>query len=206
MIPIFLDIGQWWRYNRDQIFQSLISVADECLSTPCINGGTCVDGVNTFSCQCPTGYSGTFCEIRSNFCSSKSCGLDSSAQCIDVHSKDKPFCSCSSGFSHGKCYDRCTVTYEIKICRRTFLILKITIFKIIFATTPKIDATFSFLWFTFLENLLLNCLRKYWLIILSIEALSCECVKKSHWVKCTIETPWIRRPACFCDRCSLVLM
>ena len=28
---------------------------DECLSTPCQNGGTCEDGINSFSCQCLPG-------------------------------------------------------------------------------------------------------------------------------------------------------
>ena len=27
---------------------------DECASSPCKNGGTCVDAVNSFTCQCPT--------------------------------------------------------------------------------------------------------------------------------------------------------
>ena len=40
---------------------------NECQSSPCINGGTCLDGVNRFICQCLPGYTGDRCEI------SKSC-------------------------------------------------------------------------------------------------------------------------------------
>ena len=34
---------------------------DDCLSSPCDNGGTCVDGVNYYLCECLTGFNGTNC-------------------------------------------------------------------------------------------------------------------------------------------------
>ena len=36
---------------------------NECNSNPCINGGTCMNGVNSYTCNCRPGYSGTRCEI-----------------------------------------------------------------------------------------------------------------------------------------------
>ncbi|CAC5417435.1 unnamed protein product [Mytilus coruscus] len=33
-----------------------------CNDNPCLNGGVCSVGVNTFQCKCPTGYSGLRCE------------------------------------------------------------------------------------------------------------------------------------------------
>ena len=35
---------------------------DECMSNPCLNGGTCTDHVNSYSCKCVPGYVGTNCE------------------------------------------------------------------------------------------------------------------------------------------------
>ena len=35
---------------------------DECSSSPCMYGGTCVDGVDVFTCTCLAGYTGTTCE------------------------------------------------------------------------------------------------------------------------------------------------
>uniref|UniRef100_A0A8C6KD91 Fibulin 7 n=2 Tax=Nothobranchius TaxID=28779 RepID=A0A8C6KD91_NOTFU len=35
---------------------------NECLSSPCMNGGTCVDEVNQFSCVCAKGWAGVTCQ------------------------------------------------------------------------------------------------------------------------------------------------
>ena len=40
----------------------LVDDVDECLSDPCQNGGTCVDGVNSYGYLCPSGFSGDHCE------------------------------------------------------------------------------------------------------------------------------------------------
>lgn len=31
---------------------------NECSSSPCLNGGLCVDEVNHFTCSCPDGFTG----------------------------------------------------------------------------------------------------------------------------------------------------
>ena len=38
-----------------------ITEIDECTSSPCVNGGSCEDGVNLFICHCPDGYDGATC-------------------------------------------------------------------------------------------------------------------------------------------------
>ena len=40
------------------IFPRCLSDVNECASNPCINGGTCEDGVNQFICHCLPGYGG----------------------------------------------------------------------------------------------------------------------------------------------------
>ena len=36
---------------------------DDCASSPCQNGATCSDGINSYSCTCNLGYTGANCEI-----------------------------------------------------------------------------------------------------------------------------------------------
>jgi len=38
---------------------------DDCSTNPCVNGGTCRDGVNSFTCDCPPGLSGSTCQTVS---------------------------------------------------------------------------------------------------------------------------------------------
>lgn len=35
---------------------------DECHTNPCRNGGTCIDGLNSFTCVCLPSYAGALCE------------------------------------------------------------------------------------------------------------------------------------------------
>ena len=34
---------------------------DDCVNNKCGNGSTCLDGVGTYSCQCPHGKTGRYC-------------------------------------------------------------------------------------------------------------------------------------------------
>ena len=38
------------------------SEVNECLSSPCMNGGTCMDLLNAYSCQCSAYFIGDNCE------------------------------------------------------------------------------------------------------------------------------------------------
>ena len=31
---------------------------DDCAGDPCLNGGTCIDGLNSYECECAEGYVG----------------------------------------------------------------------------------------------------------------------------------------------------
>ena len=41
---------------------SYFTDTDECISNPCLNGGTCIDGVYNFTCVCPGAFVGHRCE------------------------------------------------------------------------------------------------------------------------------------------------
>ncbi|KFP82420.1 Aggrecan core protein [Acanthisitta chloris] len=41
---------------------------DECHSSPCLNGATCVDGIDSFKCLCLPSYGGDLCEIDLKNC------------------------------------------------------------------------------------------------------------------------------------------
>ena len=44
------------------IVSTKFSDINECAPAPCQNGGTCVDFVGSYHCDCKAGYSGTNCE------------------------------------------------------------------------------------------------------------------------------------------------
>ena len=42
--------------------QSSFLDVDECVNHTCGNGGSCVDGVNNYSCSCKPGFTGDSCQ------------------------------------------------------------------------------------------------------------------------------------------------
>ncbi|CAH1772397.1 unnamed protein product [Owenia fusiformis] len=41
-----------------------LSELDQCLSNPCANNGTCIDGYNSYTCSCADDWAGTNCDFR----------------------------------------------------------------------------------------------------------------------------------------------
>ena len=39
---------------------------DDCADQPCLNGGTCSDGVDDHTCVCADGYNGKNCSVSKN--------------------------------------------------------------------------------------------------------------------------------------------
>ena len=61
---------------KDHIWSSLsILDIDDCKNKPCKNNGTCVDGIASYTCKCPVGFSGTDCEISKSKCHTQSIHL-----------------------------------------------------------------------------------------------------------------------------------
>ncbi|KAG6439439.1 hypothetical protein O3G_MSEX000775, partial [Manduca sexta] len=72
-----------------------LSDVNECASNPCINGGSCEDGVNQFICHCLPGYGGQRCERDIDECSSNPC--QHGGTCHDRLNAYK--CDCVLGFT-----------------------------------------------------------------------------------------------------------
>ena len=60
------------------------------------NGGTCLDGVNSYTCVCAPGFTGGNCEIDIEECANNPCGAH--ATCIDGINTFT--CKCDAGFGN----------------------------------------------------------------------------------------------------------
>lgn len=65
------------------------------LSDPCLNGGSCTDGVNSFRCSCLPGFTGSHCATEVNECQSAPC--KNRGTCTDY--VNSYTCTCKPGFT-----------------------------------------------------------------------------------------------------------
>ncbi|XP_033116445.1 protein crumbs-like isoform X2 [Anneissia japonica] len=72
---------------------------DECGSSACLNGATCIDMVNMFQCRCAPGYQGVLCEIEIDECQSSPCFNGST--CVDHVAAY--MCLCADGYGGINC-------------------------------------------------------------------------------------------------------
>ena len=66
-------ISQYQNFCFNNYHHDFSSDIDECASSPCQNGGTCIDAVNSYTCNCDLGYSGDYCETNIDECASIPC-------------------------------------------------------------------------------------------------------------------------------------
>ncbi|CAD7079574.1 unnamed protein product [Hermetia illucens] len=79
---------------------------NECESSPCQNGGVCVDRLAAYVCACPMGYTGINCEEEILICSASPC--QNNALCL--MEEGVPTCYCVPDFHGERCeyqYDEC---------------------------------------------------------------------------------------------------
>ena len=50
------------KYPNILIFYNIDLDIDECSDGPCLNGGTCNDMIDAYSCTCVLGFNGTNCD------------------------------------------------------------------------------------------------------------------------------------------------
>ncbi|XP_078658415.1 uncharacterized protein LOC144903853 isoform X5 [Branchiostoma floridae x Branchiostoma belcheri] len=71
---------------------------DDCCGATCLQG-TCVDGVNTYTCNCNPGYEGYRCETNTNDCRGVTCY--NGGNCVD--GVNRYTCNCNSGYEGTHC-------------------------------------------------------------------------------------------------------
>nr|XP_002121384.2 fibropellin-1-like isoform X1 [Ciona intestinalis] len=76
---------------------------DECDSDPCLNGGICVDYVNSFECACAVGWEGVLCESEEKIdgCSSNPCSENEN--CTSTNNDGGYSCTCKPGWTGKNC-------------------------------------------------------------------------------------------------------
>ncbi len=72
---------------------------DDCKNSPCQNGGSCIDGINSYSCKCKENFSGDNCEISFSYCEANPC--QNGGNCIEGDNFYR--CECLEGYSGDNC-------------------------------------------------------------------------------------------------------
>lgn len=74
-------------------------------SSPCCGHGKCIDGIGEFSCDCGTGWEGSFCQHEVRF---SNCSVDNGGcahYCLEE--QDRRHCSCAPGYKLDNDHQNC---------------------------------------------------------------------------------------------------
>ena len=59
---MFLVVVQYYIKISKNTFDFFLTDINDCVNHTCQNGGSCVDGINNFTCNCLKGYTGSYCQ------------------------------------------------------------------------------------------------------------------------------------------------
>jgi len=94
------DAAKLADYENDAKLAGLVREAadiDECLSNPC-DHGTCIDGIDQYTCECQSGYEGEMCDENIDECLSNSCDNGTCKDGINQYT-----CECNPGYEGEMC-------------------------------------------------------------------------------------------------------
>lgn len=63
IITFFVDMKEKWCKIEIKNLNFFFADIDECSGGPCEHGGTCIDLVGGFRCECPPEWTGDVCQI-----------------------------------------------------------------------------------------------------------------------------------------------
>ena len=69
---------------------------DDCLSSPCVSTGQCVDRVDSFTCNCEPDYTGQLCQTNIDDCE----GVDCVGNGQGVYRINPFACECAPAWLH----------------------------------------------------------------------------------------------------------
>ena len=72
---------------------------NECMPNPCKNGGACTDGLNSYTCECASGFTGDNCETNIDDCVTSPCL--NGGECVDGINAFT--CECPLGYTGDLC-------------------------------------------------------------------------------------------------------
>jgi len=74
---------------------------NDCAGVICQNGGTCQDGLDSYSCTCRSGFNGHYCHNNIDDCAVNSCSVLSTERCNDQINDYE--CVCKNGYAGDFC-------------------------------------------------------------------------------------------------------
>ncbi|XP_014906763.1 protein jagged-2b isoform X1 [Poecilia latipinna] len=75
---------------------------NDCISNPCKNGGTCIDGLSSFQCVCLDGWEGQLCDLNVDECRHNPC--KNGGRCVDL--VNDFYCECADDWKGKTCHSR----------------------------------------------------------------------------------------------------